>query len=108
MRGRDASDLILVSSHLPTRHLRPGNHLSSPVLIRLALHKRFLRVGTCRRASSLYLALVPRSHGRSQIPLASFKPVLGNFADALWIISISRSNVSTMRGGLRLSTGMMN
>ena len=41
MRGRGASDLILVSSHLSTRHLRPGDRLSSPALSRLAFHKRF-------------------------------------------------------------------
>jgi hypothetical protein len=92
MRGRGASDLIVVSSHLSTRHLRPGDRLSSPALSRLAFHKRFSPGwDNCRRASSLYVA-------SSQLPLASFKPVLGNFADALWIISISRSNVSTMRG----------
>jgi hypothetical protein len=34
----------------------------------------------------------------SQLLLASLKPVLGSFAEALWIMSISRSNVSTMRG----------
>jgi hypothetical protein len=34
----------------------------------------------------------------SQLPLALFKPVLVSFSEALWIISISRCNVSAMRG----------
>jgi hypothetical protein len=49
---------------------------------------------TCgsRRASSSLRFSVTHSH--SQLPLSA----LGSFAEVLWIISISRSNVSAMRG----------
>lgn len=54
--------------------------------------------------SSLTIGLMACTRGTrralttSQLPLASFKPILGSFAAALWIMRISRSNVSAMRG----------
>ncbi len=66
-------------------------------IIPIAAHLQFFdptRLSMTRRNSHTRKS----ARATGQLPVAPFKPVLGSFAEALWIISISRSNVSAMRG----------